>query len=329
MYLFRFGHTVFVYTWLCLFLLFWGGCNGPRPSQMPSDCVDEASTYMLSEKTRGALMASRFKTLEELRDIIRLEFYPGKMVGAEKEIPDTLVRVCHCSSGIEIAGILAPGASEGDFARAKNGSLEDKIEVGVNAYEAIVNRRLLEQVLILSRWRPRYLGEGDPAFYDIADAMKNHILWPDISYKNARDSSEKGFVNTFNHMIAQAVMTSVYSEELADFIADVHERENMPELIRGNFTAAQMVDPNQNPVDNYIDIVNNEWGQELGKDLARKHGITYQTHWTPVLLADYLNDMQAYFGWALQVGMEPFRPEDVLIIRFAHKLNWVKGFLPL
>jgi len=139
----------------------------------------------------------------------------------------------------------------------------------------------------------------------------------------AEDLSEKGYLNTFNHVTAQAFMTSIFSEELADFIADVHERHNLPELISGNFSEAQLTDLDNGPVDNYIDLINNEWGQELGKSLREKYNISTKTRWTPELLAAYLNDIQRYYSWTFQIGFRPFKPADEMVKHFTNKINKV------
>ena len=73
----------------------------------------------------------------------------------------------------------------------------------------------------------------------------------------------------------------------------------------------------------YIDIINNEWGQELGKALRIKYKIDQDTEWTPDLLASYLNDVQSYYSWVFQIGFEPFRASDEIVIRFSRKTNTV------
>jgi hypothetical protein len=158
--------------------------------------------------------------------------------------------------------------------------------------------------------------------------MVDHINTPDQAFVFPRDSSEKGYLNTFNHVTAQAFLTSLYSEELADFVADVHERKTMPELISGAFRPEQLTDPNTNAVDNYVDIVNNEWGQELGKVLRKKYGLHAGTHWTPELLREYLNDIQHYYSWGLKIGFEPFRAQDTVVVRFVEKLKYVREKYP-
>jgi hypothetical protein len=118
-------------------------------------------------------------------------------------------------------------------------------------------------------------------------------------------------------------MTSIFSEDLADFVADVHERHNLPELISGIFTPHQLNDLKDGPVDNYLDLINNEWGQELGKTLRAKYNLCRNTQWTPELLANYLNDIQSYYSWTFWIGFKPFRPDDEMVVRFAGKINKV------
>ena len=82
-----------------------------------------------------------------------------------------------------------------------------------------------------------------------------------------------------------------------------------------------MDDLESGPVDNYVDIINNELGQELGRLLKLKYNITRETEWSPTLLADYLNDIQNYYSWSFQVGFTPFKPSDEAVIKFAFKIN--------
>jgi len=92
-------------------------------------------------------------------------------------------------------------------------------------------------------------------------------------------------------------------------------------LITGKFTEKQLSDPKNGAVDNYVDMVNNEWGQELGKLLKQKYQLSDTTHWTPKLLTNFLNDQQQYYSWIFEIGFEPFRPSDIMVIRYAAKIN--------
>lgn len=168
-------------------------------------------------------------------------------------------------------------------------------------------------------------GEGDIAFYDLAEQSVRQIREEDRKKMSEHDLSEKGYLNTFNHVTAQALITSLYSERLADFISDVHERQTMPELITGDFSPGLRNDVDKGPTDNYLDMINNEYGQELGKRLKRKYQIRESSYWTPSLLADYLNDVQNYYSAAFDISFLPFRETDDMVIRFAVKINSVKA----
>lgn len=260
---------------------------------------------------QGALLATRFASLEELK----------KVVGIEYE--SSLVRLVHCSNGLEVESVLEEGVSEKDIRNAQRGGAWEKAQVGYGAPYAVANRKDLGRISILARRRAKFFGEGDVAFYDLAETALANINTPDLAFRYPADTSEKGYINSFNHITAQAFITSFFSEELADFVADVHERKNMPELVSGEFTPEQLSDPENNPTDNYVDMINNEWGQELGKRLRKQFGISAETHWTPRLLADYLNELQAYYSWAFQIGFRSVQPQDEVVVRFADKINYV------
>jgi hypothetical protein len=273
---------------------------------------------------RGALLGTRITSFEELKTIIQIEYENGSITIDSSAPESSWVKVHHCNYGREVVGLLEKGTTEGDLVKAKEESnIWTRFTVLFGSPYAVMNRRDLEKVFALARILPFSFGVDDVAFFDIAKALAKNINTPDLAFKNTKDSTEKGYINTFNHFTAQAITTTLFSEELADFVADIHERDRHPELITGRFTAAQIADLGGGPVDNYVDIVNNEWGQEIGKQLKVKYGINRATNWTPELLANYLNDMQVYYIWAFQIGFKPFRPEDKVVRIFANKMNAV------
>ena len=313
---------------LIFFTFFLFACGSPEVHHMDtaicSTVVENDTAAVGNTTVRGALLGTRFTSLEDLKKVIRIEYENGVDPSDSTAAVSRVVRVHHCSSGREVVSILETGTSQGDFIKARyNGAFMDKLSVLTGCPYAVMNRRDLDKIYALLRFRPEWFGLSDVAFFEMARTMVTHINTPDLAFINPRDSTEKGYLNTFNHMTAQAFITSCFSEDLADFIADVHERYRQPELISGKFTAAQLADLNEGPVDNYVDIINNEWGQELGKQLQQKYHITQNTHWTPQLLAAYLNDLQAYFSWALQIGFTPFTPKDPKVVQFAKKINTV------
>ena len=218
--------------------------------------------------------------------------------------------------------------SQKDFVNAKNGDFWDRVALGRRNPYAVAHRRELQRIYLLARRKPEIFGEGSVAFFDLALSSVDNISTPELAYLTERDSSEKGYLNSFNHITAQAFITTLYSERMADFVADLHERHTMPELLTGVFTEEQLSDLNRNPVDNYVDMINNEWGQEIGLELKKKYNIRPDTDWSPQLLADYLNDIQQYYSWAFQIGFKPFRPEDEVIVRFSEKMFRVMNERP-
>lgn len=260
------------------------------------------------------LLATQIDSLESLKEIIEIQ-YSGNI--------RSKVQIKHQSNGELVTSILKAGINENDITKARDGGFWDKVKLSLRSPYFVANRNDLLKVYILSRRRHRIFGGGDVAFYDLAETMVKHINKEDLVNIPEINLSEKGYLNTFNHSNAQAFMTSIFSESFADFIADVHERTNMEELVTGDFSEEQLTNFDNNPVDNYVDIINNEWGQELGKQLSKKYNITRETYWTATLLSNYLNDLQAYYSWVFKIGLDPFRPDDELVIRFSKKINRV------
>lgn len=319
--------------WLLpLFFLFFIGCNqlnDNRPDGSGEcDCIFDDTTDAAAYKTvRGALLGTRFASFAALKSVIRIEYGNGAIPSDSTAPESHIVRVRHCSNGRAVISVLEKGINEGDFLKAYNarrsGAVWKNFSLLFRCPYAVMNREDLERIHTLSRWKPEWFGEGDLAFFDMAKSSVAHINTPEMAFKNPRDSTEKGYLNSFNHITAQAFITTCFSEEMADFIADVHERYRHPELITGKFTEAQIADLEEGPVDNYVDIVNNEWGQELGKQLKEKYRIDRETKWTPELLANYLNDLLSYYSWAFQIGFEPYKPEDEEVLRFSTKIDAV------
>jgi hypothetical protein len=270
----------------------------------------------------GALLTTRFTSYEQLKGVIQIA-YSDRNIGILNSNKRT-VYVRHCSGGRQVVSSLTSGVSEKDIAAARDGGIWERLSLLLRSPYTVLHRRDLESVLILARRRQDLYGDNDPAFYDISERMVANIHKDDTVHLIPKDLiSEKGYLNTINHIIAQAFTTSLFSERLADFVADAHERKNIPELITGAFSADQISDLDEGPVDNYIDLINNEWGQELGKVLGDQYQISEMTIWTPDLMTNYLNDLQSYFTWACQIRFTPFRPDDEIVEKFAYKINGV------
>lgn len=320
-----------VYTIAMLLLAVMMGCDQSN-GESYADLVHEPSELTLAEgassfpRTKGALLTTRMSSYDALKKEIKLAYYVRSACESVNMDVKTHVQIVHKSHGKEVASVLAKGVSEKDIKEAQKGGLLGKIGLGINSPYTALNRSNLLRIFYLGRRRPDIFGEGDVAFFDLAETMYcDKMDGADLAKVPDEDHTEKGFINTFNHITAQALMTSIFSEKYADYIADLHERKHMPELITGRFGRAHEEDIYNGVVDNYVDIVNNEWGQELGKELAIKYKIDGFTHWTPDLLSRYLNDMLDYYSWSLQVGFVPYKTTDEVVVRFADKINRVNG----
>ena len=299
------------------------GTKVSKPDNIPVNFTNLPAIEPAYTAVKGALLLTRFKSFEELKTVIQIEYFNGSSSSNHVVHGSPLVRLTHSSNGREVTSILTSGISELDMMRAKDGGFWDRVWLGLNSPYCVINRRDLLRVHLLARRIGMIFGEGDVAYYDLAETTLYNISDDDLAFMRSEDLSEKGYINTFNHITAQALMTSMFSERLADFIVDAHELRRMPELTTGKFTEDQLADLENGPVDNYVDIINNEWGQELGKLLGKKHNISRKTYWTPELLANYLNDIQSYYSWAFQIGFKSFRTADEVVIRFSNKINRV------
>ncbi|MCH2022617.1 MAG: hypothetical protein MK207_09090 [Saprospiraceae bacterium] len=292
-----------------------------------SDDIYRGSAKNLKEaslpSSYRALLANRFNSLEDLKSIINIEYINTGSDSAGNW--NSMVKIKHCSNGLEVTSILKSGVDQGNIIDVKESGFWKRVQLLFKTPFAIANRIDLRKIFTLARKRDYLFGEDDKAFFDLAQAMVYNIRTKDLAYIHPRDSSEKGYLNSFNHITAQALITSCFSEQLADFVADVHERYKMPQLVTGKFTREQIIHPDDNPIDNYVDLINNEWGQEIGKKLRKKFKITRNTYWTPELLADYLNEIQVYYSWSFQIAFKPFVPNNEIIKKFSNKINKVKA----
>lgn len=283
---------------------------------------DKDSTFTY-KNIQGALLGTRFESFDELKVQVKIYYFDDDIKTIFYPQTRPMAFLVHEAETQRVVSKLSSGITEKDIIRARDGGFWDKAYLAFHSPYFVINRFDMLRIFVLSRRRDHIFGIGDVAFYDLAEHMMQNISVEDSLSLPAKDFTEKGFINTFNHVTSQAFMTTLFSEATADFIADIHERATMPELVTGSFSNEQINDLGNGPLDNYVDIINNEWGQELGKELREKYDITSSTNWTPTLMANYLNDLQAYFSWSFQISFYPFKEGDETVIRFADKVNQV------
>ena len=267
-----------------------------------------------------ALLATDYSSLEDFSSVVSISY-----LGEGKDSFTGTVKLSYLDNDQLVTSELTDGVTQGDISEAHKGSVWDKLVLATRSPYAVWNRKDLSKIYMLARVRPTLFGEGDVAFYDLAEASMRNILPVNGAFHNFRDSLEKGYINTFNHITAQSLITALYNEEIAEYLSTVHERYAMPQLVSGLFTKEQLFDTLNFPVDNYVDIINNEIGQELGKHLKFKYGITEDTKWTAAFLCQFLNKVQAYYSNSFNVTITPFKEDDVLIVRFSNKVEAIKS----
>ncbi|NOT37112.1 MAG: hypothetical protein HOP11_07020 [Saprospiraceae bacterium] len=270
-----------------------------------------------------ALLTSRFKNLEEFKNVVSIQYDRDYSRLDSSECRNSSVTLSYKSNGEEIKRTMSSDINQDDVQKLPKSDIIT-LSCFIFTHPNIIRlRKNLEDAYSLSRRKPAFYGPGDKAFYDLAEASYYNIISQPQTFLNSKDSSEKGYINTFNHITAQAIITSFFSEELADLISDLHERKNMPEITCGKFTSVHLNDTLNNIVDNYIDILNNEIGQKIGLKLREKYNINSTTQCTPILLSNYLNDVQGYYSMVLKIVFRSFRPSDKVINKFSHKINLV------
>lgn len=323
---------VLVYIFSLVWLLQSVGCTKSDRQASASQIMDkkiDSNSMVPENRLCKALLASRYSTLENLKAIAKIEYSSASHQLKDQKDGASWVKVTYVDRGRKIESVLESGLSQDDLAEARDGSYWDKLNLLSSSPSTVANRYDLNKVYSLARWKPSVFGEGDVAFYNLAKESVANICTPELAFFNEQDSSDKGYINTFNHVTAQAFITTCFSEEIADFVADVHELHNMAELTTGNFTKEMLSNISNNAVDNYVDMINNECGQELGKLLCKKYGISPSTKWDTQLLTDYLNDLQRYYGWTFSIGFKPFNKDEEVIMRFVNKLNVVMQGMPI
>ena len=276
---------------------------------------------LATQNVPKALLATRFQSLDDFKSTVQIEYFNA--CDKEDTCIESKVILHYQDAGKSIVSELSSGITQRDITASKDGDFWDKANLVWQSPYGVRSRKELSKIFILARIRPHIFGYGDVAFYNLAEASLANIITPDLAFKTPKDASEKGYINTFNHVTAQVLITALFSKEVADYIADVHELMSMPELTTGRFSDKQLQDTLNYPVDNYVDMLNNEIGQEIGLRLKEKYNLTSTTTWTPELTASFLNDIQSFYMWSFGFAMKPYTQEDELILKFTHKINKV------
>jgi len=282
------------------------------------------STSPICFPNAAPLLASSFNGTKAFTDKVLIEYISqnSETKGIHRY---GAISLFYVSNGDSILTHLKRGVSQNDIIKIRDGSMIDKLSFSLHKPKVVSSRVDLNKIYKLARRRPTLFGEGDVAFYDLAEMMLNNMILEQNRNLNSKDFSELGFINTYNHIVAQALITIIYSDAIADSIACYHERIRSDELIN----PLDVMELSDVHIDNYVDMINNEIGQRLGIAISDFLFTQKYEEWNPKILAKVLNLIQSYFSRHFQISFKPFHPEDPQLIKFAHKINIVNAGVPI
>jgi len=148
-------------------------------------------------ETKCILIGTRYDSFDALKEDITISYSKS----------GTQVQVIHSNNDKSVLSVLKKNISSDDLVAAQKGGFRKKAEVLFKSPLIVLFRKDIVRVRTLSRWTGWIFGEGDKCFYDLATAMTQNIIKEDIEIIKPRDFEEKGYLNSFNHLTAQAFLT--------------------------------------------------------------------------------------------------------------------------
>ncbi|MEL6183152.1 MAG: hypothetical protein AAFU79_00915 [Myxococcota bacterium] len=260
------------------------------------------------------IVTSEFPTLNDLKKELDITYRDGE------------VEVGHSKEGLSETNTLSDDLiGEAELKSAKKASadwgLRDMVGFAWENPRLAWHRTALQNTEKLSYVAKNNSGS---ALGRISEAMFDNIddkprATPYRGPGGKKLTQHDAIKNMMLHVFGQAVLTTLYGESAADLAGDLHERDQ-PSLITGQIGKGEEAQA----LDNYADMVNNEYGQELGKELNRRLGVGGSTRWTPEKTAEYLNQVQHYFSQTHGWSFRDFQPNDPRVEKFTNLLNEVQ-----
>jgi hypothetical protein len=275
---------------------------------------------------RKPLIASDYKNLKALKQVIDIRNIPATTVtlpGEDHRPPRTFqiparVAVSYPKAGLtDINELSESTVTQAELKAAAAGGFLDKAAVALAHPELVWFKSDLEAIEKLSFVKKNTAGS---AIGHVTDAMLTHIKPPAKS-----KAASEGRQNMLLHVFGQAVITTLFGRAAADLAGDIHERD-MASLISGAITPAEA----KGAIDNYVDLINNVYGQQLGAQLATSVGVGVGggTTWDPALTTEYLNAAQRWISREMGWKMSDFTVSDSVVVKFTALLNEVSGNQP-
>ncbi len=299
----------------------WVSCDPEvwsSPGESAYMAFADSPVTMTDPDGRRPLIANEFKDIAALRKAVDIKYTPRRFTSAYVSVTDKAKK----SKGTN--ELSEGGVGQADLKKAAAGDLADKIGFGLGNPSVVWHKSELEGIEKLS-----YVAKNTShtALMKISDAMYTHIAKPSAgpTYFIGKDKVDMPGAtrNMLLHVFGQAVITTVYGRSAADFAGDIHERDQ-PSLITGKIGATE----ERQAIDNYSDMINNLYGQDIGERVSKTLGVSSSTVWTPAMTAKYVNAIQAEIATEMSWKMTPFSAKAAEIARFSALLNEVQGTTP-
>ncbi len=242
------------------------------------------------------LVASKYKTLEELGKKIEFEYTSTEING--KCIDQ--VRLVHRFKDVVLVTTLTEGTSQENL----------KGFWGKVGFVASSDPYLSLSLNKIDNMSYRNKNDSKLAFVDMGKEMIKNVK------DNLRD--EKGLENTMLHVNGQALITALFGVGVANEAGLMHER-GQATLRNGAFRTEEAT---KAAIDNYSDLINNEWGQRWGEQLMTELGINAGTSWTNNTTARFLNGLQQRYSRTLNVEFKKeFTEDDKFVKSYTEFIN--------
>ena len=131
---------------------------------------------------------------------------------------------------------------------------------------------------------------------------------------------KEGLNNTMLHVNGQALITALFGVGVANEAGLMHER-GQATLRNGAFRTEEAT---KAAIDNYSDLINNEWGQRWGEQLMTELGINAGTNWTNNTTAQFLNGLQERYTHTLCIKFKEFKSGDKFVKKYTKFINHEK-----
>jgi RHS repeat-associated protein len=211
------------------------------------------------------LVASNYKTLTDLKSAIKMVHY--------KHNQKQTVMMTNSFLGMHVIDVLVSGeTSQEDLKKARDGGFWAKTGAVAKDPSAAFYKNDLEKIEKMSY---RKKNDQKLAFQDIALLLASKTINP-----------PGGIDNTYLHVAGQAFITALFGEGAANYSGHLHEAAH-ESLFTG---VSKDIKDEQSMIDNYADLINNQWGQAFGKQIMGELDVSGD--WTNENTADFLNKLQ-------------------------------------